>query len=761
MLARIEKIKRLGLVFDDFSWTVPALAFKQTNLIYGWNGCGKTTLTRLFDHIANASGDCEYQLENADGATFTHTDAYPFAIRVFNQDYIASNVRILEGCANTISVLLGEENGELAAQIEADERLLNGDPADPTKIGLVQELHGFTEKRIRKERGNETEFTNVARTIGAATVGASTASRNYRAPDAKRDFDRLTEKSVLTESDLALETAVLKQEVLPTLDVIEPPQLTSGLEARAILPTLAAALEDAAELAGATVVTEVIARLRDNPDIAQWVEVGAKLHADHNSSHCEYCGAVVSEERIGQLAGHFSDADRALRARIDVVLADLRLIYAALNRFAVHDPARLYREMQGAYVAALRRHEEARAMLRDKVAAVGEALAAKKLDTGAPLDLDVNAPSHSFTEALAALNDVVKAHNKKTNAFEKVKSAALARVRNHYLSTVYDEVVRRRREIEELIPDLERRRAQIDEVKQRISVARAAISSAHRACGDLNQALTSFLGRAELTFEPDEQEVDGARRVVGYRIMRGTEPAVLLSEGEKTALAFVYFVVHLNDGQFRKADGIIVIDDPISSMDSNSVYQAFAFLKGAVKDAKQVFILTHNFEFLKLLLNWRLRAGNRTSHLMVKNVMRDGKRRAILDEMDKELKTYASEYHYLFKRLKEMEAEQDGTIAAAYPVPNMARKLWEAFLVYRVPNGQQPYQKTEFLKENGFDAQKLDAIYKFTNDQSHITGGGFDPSLVPEARNAIANVFEMMRALAPDHCEVLEASVSA
>ena len=141
---------------------------------------------------------------------------------------------------------------------------------------------------------------------------------------------------------------------------------------------------------------------------------------------------------------------------------------------------------------------------------------------------------------------------------------------------------------------------------------------------------------------------------------------------------------------------------------------------------------------------------------MVRNQFVGDARRATIYEMDNELRRYESEYHYLFKRLKEMHAEQDGTIMRAYPVPNIARKVWETFLMYRVPNGASPYEKMEKLKVDGLDAQKLDAIYKFTNDQSHMTGGGFDPSLVPETQKVLGEIFDLMKTAAPDHYAVLD-----
>src|SRR3990167_6887716 len=123
--------------------------------------------------------------------------------------------------------------------------------------------------------------------------------------------------------------------------------------------------------------------------------------------------------------------------------------------------------------------------------------------------------------------------------------------------------------------------------------------------------------------------------------------------------------------------------------------------------------------------------------------------------MDKELCEYESEYHYLFKLLKQLKDEQDGTIAKAYPVPNIARKVWDTFLMFSVPNGKSSYKKMDELKVSGFDKQKLDAVYKFTNDQSHITGSGFDPSLVPETQKVVKELFEMMEAIAPSHFKII------
>ena len=84
-----------------------------------------------------------------------------------------------------------------------------------------------------------------------------------------------------------------------------------------------------------------------------------------------------------------------------------------------------------------------------------------------------------------------------------------------------------------------------------------------------------------------------------------------LSEGEVTFISFLYFY-QLASGSLSEdsvsADRVLVIDDPISSLDSNVLYIVSALVKKLIKDVKnaktdcvikQIFLLTHNVYFHK------------------------------------------------------------------------------------------------------------------------------------------------------------------
>ncbi|MGV8830939.1 MAG: AAA family ATPase [Devosia sp.] len=758
MLSKIKRVKGLGLVFSDYTWNDGLAAFKNVNLVYGWNGCGKTTLTRLFDHLGGSREEgVEFELETSTGELVTQSDGFEHPVRVFNQHYIQRNLRVLEAQAERIAVILGEESQDLLDKIAANELVLNGVPGDPEKPGLIFQLRLDQQQLGREATRYDRLFTEAARSIGLAG-----SRRSYRSPNAKDDFSALESSTVLSRDELETKLGILRQDELEEIPLVRWPLVaSSGDNSRSAREetthdVAASIAAEAVPLGSLIPEAVVLARLAENPDIAEWVEHGRRLHEQHDSSVCEYCGGAFSPTRIRELALHFSGEDEALKAQLDTLTTASRALYAALDRWDVPDGARLYPDLRERYSEAEGLFRAAQAALLTEVTAIGKALVRKRSATQSVVTMP-NAPNVAGLQfALDSLNEVLHHHSERTRAFAKVKNEAFSDVKKHYLSDIMEEVKALSSSQAMLEGSIKQSEADIQALKEELASYRSRVSSAHKACDLLNKHLESFLGRAELRFRPeplDEPEV------TAFGIYRGDQPATHLSEGEKTAIAFTYFVVHLADGNVAPGQGIVVIDDPISSLDTNSLYQAFAFLKGAVRETLQVFVFTHSFDFLKLLLNWRNYDKPRTGYYMLTNKIVAGARRAEIAPMDRVLRDHETEYHYLFKRLKQLQSEQDGTITAAYPVPNMARKLWDSFLMFRVPNSGSPHAKSEVLKAAGYDAQKLDAIYKFTNDQSHITGAGFDPSLVPETLNALAAIFEMMQACAPEHYAILDASI--
>ena len=732
-LKKITKLKNLG-IYDDFSWSGDLPELKQYNLVYGWNGTGKTTLSKLLGALTTGShpdfDSLEYSVLDNGGNTHSNGSSFGTPVRVFNSDFISANVDFDTQSSKTITVILGEENKEALEAIDADERKLA-----EVEAGVIAK----TKEHQTKGTARGAEFTNIAKAIGQGTQGAIV--RNYNKTHAETAFKPMTKKELLSDEDLARVSKSVAQETMAKQE-----ELSAG----SLVDTLATATIEAETLLNQTVEATIIARLKDNADIADWVETGLAVHNEHKSETCEFCGKPLDGSRITELTAHFNEADAKLKAEVDTLVETLQRLYATLNNLEAVDKMNFYQEYRDDYETKSKVFADKLELALGSVTEFGKLVKSKKLHTTEKVELKDAPNLDELTEAMVSVNAVILEHNTKTDNFEEQRKTDSQKIERHHLSTIYDSVKKLDGEIETLEKDLFELKNGIEgdeenigktKLLARIAENKAKISSSHKACELLNASLKTFLGHNEVAFDVNDDDT-------GYKILRRGEPAKSLSEGECTAIAFIFFVTQLKDENFDPATGIIVIDDPVSSLDANSQFQAFSFLKNATKDASQLFIFTHNFDFLKLSLGWVKNSRKSFSLLMVKNTfsVTDGARTAYLTKLDPALEKFESEYHYLFNVL--YAYKDDGTIENAYKMPNIARKLLDNFLMFCIPKNITTYERLQELK---FDEAKKSAIYKFVNDQSHITGAGFDPSLVPEAQKCIKYLLELMEATFPTH----------
>ena len=102
--------------------------FKKINLIFGWNGTGKTTLSRVLrcyelgEKCKKLSKykDSEYEIGLQTGSTLTESGFLPKQqIRVFNKDFIEDNIfqdKEIDGGNITPLYYLGSEKIELTKE---------------------------------------------------------------------------------------------------------------------------------------------------------------------------------------------------------------------------------------------------------------------------------------------------------------------------------------------------------------------------------------------------------------------------------------------------------------------------------------------------------------------------------------------------------------------------------------------------------------------------------------------------------------------
>jgi len=759
MIIRIKKIDNLGI----FKGHKQSPEFKRFTLIYGWNGSGKTTFSRLFTALSSGSHknypNLKYDIDSTEGS-FNQTKTYPRKIMVFNKEYIEENAPSLEDPAlpSKHIFVLGKEDKTLAKSIEDNKKELDS-------IGLLL-AHNDPKKGIislkKQLQDKETEyedlFTNTARSI--ASLRSGDAVRQYNRTQALQEFKKLTQKQELDPTDEQNKRILLREELLDEvaeLDVGKFEQEKKNLKnlvdkAHATLKT--------------TIQQTVVKRLEENPDIAEWVGLGLKIHKKHKSKHCEYCQQVIPSARINELANHFNDSHDELVREIDDIISGLQKSWSIVNSFNLVDKTAFYKDMQSEYQKKQKEFEGAKTDLLGEIQKLGELLKSKKLQTNKMLSTEIDLDTGVFESALEAINLIIRKHNTRSKNFGEEREKAFKNLEKHYLSSIFDKAKNLEKDIKRLKDDIKNDETKIEKLKIQISEEESKLRNTKDGCDALNKGLADLLGRNELIFEDGD---------LGYTIRRNGEIAKDLSEGEKTAIAFIYFLTHLNNKDFNLKEGIVVIDDPISSLDIDAIYRISGLIKSKLKKSHQLIIMTHNYEFFNQIKSWfivdpdidfknRFGNGIQGAMLMIKNPFNKTKttRIAEIKELDPLLRDYESEYHYLFDKLLSFEEDltekDDGTIEAVYHYPNIGRKTLECFLSFRVPETGSFYTKLKKLRrfnKEKISEDELEDIYSFVNSNSHLdTKTGliqFDPILGKNGKKYIQMVLDLIKKSDEDH----------
>ncbi len=143
----------------------------------------------------------------------------------------------------------------------------------------------------------------------------------------------------------------------------------------------------------------------------------------------------------------------------------------------------------------------------------------------------------------------------------------------------------------------------LDKLTEEIKVKEASMTSIEYTVNEINKILTTF---GFTGFKLNTTAKKGR-----YKIERpdGEDAKDTLSEGEYRFITFLYFY-QLLKGSFDSSglltEKVVVIDDPVSSLDSNSLFIISTLTKDIIarclddKDGiNQVFLLTHNIYFHK------------------------------------------------------------------------------------------------------------------------------------------------------------------
>src|SRR5450759_1450712 len=329
-ITRIPKIRGYR-VFRDFTWPHDLQAFGRFNLIYGWNGTGKTTLAGIFrslqDKTAITTGEVVFDIDGRQMRGSDIAGATLPSVRVFNRDSIAATV-FASGGEIAPMYFFGQDSVAKQRQVEelkkdlgtADAETIAAKARQSAAVKTLDDLC-IAKAKVIKElliSSNSTRYNNYNKaSFRQAVEGLNPVSR----------------QAALLQDD---EKAKVRSQ--------------KDAQPKAAQPTVVCEIPDFPNLATSTstllersVVSKVIAALASDPDVGNWVQQGLVLHTgDQSTDECRFCAQKLSRERIAALEAHFNDAFSRFQTEIDTLATNVKDHKKRLAEVAWPEPSRLY-----------------------------------------------------------------------------------------------------------------------------------------------------------------------------------------------------------------------------------------------------------------------------------------------------------------------------------------------------------------------------------------------------------------------------------
>ncbi len=363
---------------------------------------------------------------------------------------------------------------------------------------------------------------------------------------------------------------------------------------------------------------------------------------------------------------------------------------------------------------------------------------------------DIYSQAEEVKAKIDEINKILEEHNKISDKYEEEQKRTFKKLELHYACEFAKDhnYFKKLEEIEKIRDEIEEIHKQIEEKNEEVRSIESQLSDISKAADRINYYLRSIFGKEHLKIEPTEKSK--------FQIMRNGVKAKNLSEGEKTAVAFSYFLTRLEDKETDLSNAIVFIDDPISSLDSAHLYNTFAVIASKLRGCKQLFVSTHNIEFFNLIKDWmKNMKGNKDKcgFFLIERISRDNEEVATMKNLPKTLLDYKSEYHFLFSKIKAFDDNPSTDFESLYQLPNIIRRFLEAFVVFKYSKGLK--KGLELLID---DESKRIKVDKFVNNLSHQTG--LQRNLIfndlSECKSVVKIVLDAIRKKDPEHYQALE-----
>lgn len=580
-------LKKVASYTDDDGQLIEP---KKVNFLFGLNGSGKTTISRF---IAAPTDEKYNSCQIA-------WDGSPIKCVVYNRDFVESNFSesvpgiftLGEGPIGTKELIkqLTDEIAELEGIRDTKTKEIEGTDA---KIGCKKQLQDHEESYAEKfweiKQKLDREKSPLLKAI-SGVLGSKERFKERVLFESDQNKSELIDKAILETQSLELFGASVDRAT-----TITQPSFAEMLafETDEILSTVIVGKDNVA-------ISELIQKLGNSA----WFSQG-KQYLDVSDGVCPFCQQPLPDDFSKQVEEYFDDTYKRNMGKISSLASRYG---TAAERLVATIQALIDSKNNFLDIKALGKELTA---LKATIEINRKKLTEKETTPNSIVTLEkIQQLSNNVEALIEVANQSIREHNARIDNIKDEKEKLTSKVWKYIIN--------------QLAADIAAYSTRMNELKNHISAAQTALDSANKTITSktaelraAEETLTSITPTANdinvmlesYGFDSFKLKVNDENKT--YQFIRANgEPAFeSLSEGEKNFATFLYFIHTLKgntDESGHEYDKILVIDDPVSSLDNDVLFLVSTLIRDLFKDIyngkgsiKQLFVLSHNLYFFK------------------------------------------------------------------------------------------------------------------------------------------------------------------
>ncbi len=603
--------------------------FEHYNIIFGNNGCGKTSLTRAFELLISKnkriekyrtistaeSPSIEFECKDESYTIEPNSNigVPSFKVEIYNSDFLHNNTpfnsefglkKLDDGTIILEGSVLGEETKEInqlkdcRGKVEKRQKEIGDENSAETLIAKQEsEIKKYNEE-IKKIREKVTSRTIQITPNEIGINDFCKVSKNHfkyqedALMNLEKDFDELNEAMKkfdgLKEMELPKDYQTIKDklESLFSFDIDkEAGQVSEKIK-------------------------EHISKVG-----REFIERGIKLQKEMPDNACPFCTQKILNGIIQDYTSYFNKSVETFNQRSLEMSGTLKNtlnqwnIKKILQSFERFEPF-MKKDFSTNKESLEKALEQIKALLEELQKEVDKKERVKNEEKFQEIDKKLLEIQENIQQCVGETRNIL---NQKKEQEEKLKKLKTELKEARIKKAKHDSY-----DWQKSKEEAERKLSVLNHGYERLNCLLEKIDNKLKELNDQKrpdiEIINSYLKALNL---PKYSLNKDYRIVLNSVDLENSKAKMILSDGEKTTLTFAYFLARLKS--FYKKEGlknlVVVIDDPISSLDEQRIYNTTCLvakinqeLVGEAlenKDKVQVFVLTHNHTFMARLINGR------------------------------------------------------------------------------------------------------------------------------------------------------------